>query len=129
MFKVVGSGAVLAGAPGHGFVVRWREPMRIIIDGQFLTWILVATVAVLIVPNSLQILSRYRQLFSAHIWTEEMSGFLLTWLVMLGAITDSRERTHFDVDVLPELSPRTGALLRVMSNFFVLISALVFLYR
>src|ERR671921_2876492 len=104
--------------------------MRAIIDAyhRLLTWLLVATVAILIVPVSLQILSRYTQLFPAYIWTEEMSRFLFIWMVMIGAMIGIRERTHFEVDVWPELRPRAGALLRIVSNIFVLIFALVFLY-
>ena len=52
--------------------------MRAIIDAyhRLLTWLLVATVAILIVPVTLQIVSRYTQLFPAYIWTEELSRFL-----------------------------------------------------
>ena len=104
--------------------------MRTIIDAyhKLLTWLLVATVAILIIPVSLQILSRYTQLFPAYIWTEEMSRFLFIWMVMIGAMIGVRERTHFEVDVWPDLSPRAGALLRISANIFVVIFALVFLH-
>ena len=104
--------------------------MRTIIDAyhRLLTWLLVATVAILIIPVSLQVLSRYTQLFPAYIWTEELSRFLFIWMVMIGAMIGIRERTHFEVDVWPTLGPRAGALLRIVSNIFVLIFALVFLY-
>ncbi|HEY0571013.1 MAG TPA: TRAP transporter small permease [Enterovirga sp.] len=104
--------------------------MRKIIDAyhKALTWLLVGTVAVLIVPVSLQILSRYTQLFPAYIWTEELSRFLFIWMVMIGAMIGIRERTHFEVDVWPDLEPRAGAALRILSHLFVLIFALVFVY-
>lgn len=104
--------------------------MRTIIDAyhRALTWLLVATVAILIIPVSLQILSRYTQLFPAYIWTEELSRFLFIWMVMIGAMIGIRERTHFEVDVWPDLKPRAGAALRIFSHIFVLIFALVFLY-
>ena len=103
--------------------------MRAIIDAyhRVLIWLLVATVTILIVPVSLQIVSRYTQLFPAYIWTEELSRFLFIWMVMLGAMIGVRERTHFEVDVWPDLGPRAGALLRIVSNLFVLVFALVFL--
>ena len=103
--------------------------MRAIIDAyhRVLTWLLVATVAILIVPVTLQIVSRYTQLFPAYIWTEELSRFLFIWMVMIGAMIGIRERTHFEVDVWPDLGPRAGALLRIISNVFVLVFALVFL--
>jgi TRAP-type C4-dicarboxylate transport system permease small subunit len=104
--------------------------MRSIINGyhRLLTWLLVASVAILIVPITLQIIARYTQLFPAYIWTEELSRFLFIWMVMLGAMIGIRERTHFEVDVWPDLGPRAGAALRVVSNVFVLIFALVFVY-
>ncbi|WP_375457940.1 TRAP transporter small permease [uncultured Enterovirga sp.] len=104
--------------------------MRSIIDAYYklLTWLLVASVAILIVPISLQVLSRYTQLFPAYIWTEELSRFLFIWMVMIGAMVGLRERTHFEVDVWPDLGPRAGAVLRIGSHLFVLIFALVFLY-
>jgi TRAP-type C4-dicarboxylate transport system permease small subunit len=104
--------------------------MRTIINAyhRALTWLLVGTVAVLIVPVSLQILSRYTQLFPAYIWTEELSRFLFIWMVMIGAMIGIRERTHFEVDVWPDLEPRAGAGLRIVSHIFVLIFALVFVY-
>jgi TRAP-type C4-dicarboxylate transport system permease small subunit len=103
--------------------------MRTLIDlyHRVLTWLLVATVAILIVPITLQILSRYTQLFPAYIWTEELSRFLFIWMVMLGAMIGIRERTHFEVDVWPDLRPKPAALLRIVAHFFVLVFAIVFL--
>ncbi|HKA43773.1 MAG TPA: TRAP transporter small permease [Burkholderiales bacterium] len=93
---------------------------------RLLTWMLVATVAILIIPVTLQIISRYTELIPSYIWTEELSRFLFIWMVMLGAMIGIRERTHFEVDVWPELKPRTNALLRIVSSLFVLVFALVF---
>jgi TRAP-type C4-dicarboxylate transport system permease small subunit len=87
---------------------------------------MVGTVAVLIVPVTLQIVSRYTALIPSWIWTEELSRFLFIWMVMLGAMIGIREGTHFEVDVWPDLKPRATALLRIVSNVFVLIFALVF---
>lgn len=87
-----------------------------------------ATVAILIVPVTLQIVSRYTALIPAWIWTEELSRFLFIWMIMLGAMIGVREGTHFVVDVWPELSPRRAALLRMAANTFVLVLALVFVW-
>ena len=95
---------------------------------KLLTWLLVATVAILVVPVTMQILSRYTGLVPSYIWTEELSRFLFIWMVMLGAMVAVREGTHFDVDVWPELSPTAAARLRIASNLFVLVFALVFVY-
>ncbi len=104
--------------------------MKTIIDWyhRILTWLMVATVAILIVPVTLQIISRYTQLIPSYIWTEELSRFLFIWMVMLGAMIGIREHTHFEVDVWPELEPKANALLRIVSHFFVLVFALVFIW-
>jgi len=104
--------------------------MRTLIDiyHRALTWLLVVTVGVLVIPVSLQVISRYTHLIPHYIWTEELSRFLFIWMVMIGAMIGIREGTHFEVDVWPELGPRGKALLRIVSHVFVLIFALVFLY-
>ena len=93
-----------------------------------LTWLMVGTVAVLIIPVTLQIVARYTALIPAWIWTEELSRFLFIWMIMLGAMIGVREGTHFEVDVWPDLSPRANAMLGIVSSFFVLIFALVFVF-
>lgn len=95
---------------------------------RLLTWLMVGTVAVLIVPVSLQIFARFTQLIPAYIWTEELARFLFIWMVMLGAMIGVREGTHFEVDVWPELGRRANALLRIVSHVFVLVFALVFIW-
>ena len=102
--------------------------MKRIIDWyhRILTWLMVATVAILIIPVTLQIISRYTALIPSWIWTEELSRFLFIWMVMLGAMIGIREHSHFEVDVWPELGPKGAALLRIVSDTFVLIFALVF---
>ena len=103
--------------------------MRAILDGyhRLLTWLMVASVAILIFPVTLQIISRYTELIPSYIWTEELSRFLFIWLVMLGAMIGVREGTHFEVDVWPTLGRRPNAILKIIANIFVLIFALVFL--
>ena len=95
---------------------------------RLLTWLMVGTVAILIVPVTLQIISRYTALIPSWIWTEELSRFLFIWMVMLGAMIGVREHTHFEVDIWPDLSPKPAALLRICSDLFVLVFALVFVW-
>ena len=56
------------------------------------------------------------------------SRFLFIWMVMLGAMIGIREGTHFEVDVWPALGRRANALLRIASDLFVLVFALVFIW-
>jgi TRAP-type C4-dicarboxylate transport system permease small subunit len=95
---------------------------------RLLTWLLAASVAVLIVPVSLQIFSRYTALIPAYIWTEEMARFLFVWMIMLGAMLGVRESSHFVVDVWPRMGSRAHAALRLTANLFVLVAALAFLW-
>jgi TRAP-type C4-dicarboxylate transport system permease small subunit len=93
-----------------------------------LAWLLVATVAILVVPVTLQIVSRYTDLIPAYIWTEELARFMFIWMVMLGAMIGVREGTHFEVDVWPAMGPRGNAWLRIVSQLLVLVFALVFVW-
>jgi TRAP-type C4-dicarboxylate transport system permease small subunit len=104
--------------------------MRKIIDAyhRFLDVALVASVAILIIPVSLQIFSRFTALIPSYIWTEEMARFFFVWMIMIGSMVGIREGAHFDVDLWPELRPRANALLRLVSNLFVLVFALVFVW-
>src|SRR5215831_19845164 len=92
---------------------------------RILSWLLVATVAVLMIPVSLQIFSRYTQLIPAYIWTEEMARFLFIWMVMIGAMIGVREGSHFEVDVWPELGAKANAALQLASGVAILVFALV----
>ncbi len=104
--------------------------MRKLIDGYYrlLTWLLVTTVAVLVIPVSIQIFARYTALIPAWIWTEEMARFFFIWMIMIGAMVGIRDGAHFDVDLWPVLKPRANAMLRIASNIFVLVFALVFIW-
>jgi len=96
--------------------------------GRLLSWLLAFSVAVLIIPVSLQIFSRYTALIPSYIWTEEMARFFLVWTVMIGAMLGVRESRHFEVDMWPILKPRADALLRLVADLSVLGFALVFVW-
>ena len=104
--------------------------MKKFLDGyhRLLRWLMAATVAILIVPVTLQVISRYTALIPAWIWTEELSRFLFIWMIMLGAMIGVREGSHFVVDVLPHLPPRPAAFLQIVTNLLVLVFALVFVW-
>ena len=82
--------------------------------------------AALIVPVAMQILSRYTGLVPRYIWTEEVARFCFVWIVLIGAMIAVRDGTHFDVDVLPKLSPRAEAAARLFVDLCVLAVALIF---
>ena len=93
-----------------------------------LSWLLVISVAILIVPVSLQIFSRYTALIPSYIWTEEMARFLFIWMIMIGAMIGVRESSHFEVDIWPTLSRRSEAAVRIAARLGTLALALVFVW-
>ena len=104
--------------------------MRKLIEvyGRVLDVALIASVAVLIIPVSLQIFSRFTALIPSYIWTEEMARFFFIWMIMIGSMVGVRDGAHFDVDLWPELKPRANALLRIFTSAFVLVFALIFIW-
>jgi TRAP-type C4-dicarboxylate transport system permease small subunit len=95
---------------------------------ELLSWLLVISVAILVIPVSLQIFSRYTALIPSYIWTEEMARFLFIWTIMIGAMIGVRESTHFEVDLLPQFPPRGEAAVRLISRIGVLAMALIFVW-
>lgn len=104
--------------------------MQKLISGyyQLLTWLLVVSVGILIIPVSLQIFSRYTALIPSYIWTEEMARFFFIWMIMLGAMIGIRDGAHFDIDLWPELGPRANAVLKLFAHAGILAMALIFVW-
>lgn len=104
--------------------------MRVLIEGYYrlLKFLLTGLMMVLIVPVSMQILSRYTGLIPRFIWTEEIARFCFVWIIMIGAMIAVRDRTHFDVDVLPHSqNPAVELVGKLVVNFAILAMALAFL--
>lgn len=95
--------------------------------GKLLEFLLAASVGILVLPVTLQIISRYTPFIPSYIWTEEMARFLFIWTIMVGAMVGVREAQHFEVDVWPNLSRRSEAAVRILARLGVLALALVFL--
>ena len=86
------------------------------------------SVAILVVPVTLQIISRYTALIPSYIWTEEMARFLFIWMVMIGAMIGVRESTHFEVDVWPTCRRAARRRCASLGRLGVLALALVFVW-
>ncbi len=104
----------------------WRRFTAIY--AQLLSLLLVLTLALLIVPVTLQIFSRFTHIIPHYIWTEEMARFMFVWVIMIGSMIGVRESTHLEVDFWSSASPRTEAMIKLFAAFAVLIMAFVFLW-
>lgn len=93
-----------------------------------LNWLLIGTVMVLIVPVTMQIVSRYTPLIPPYIWTEELARFVFIWMIMLGSMIGVRETSHFNVDIWPQLGRRANAALNLVTQVATLVFALVFVF-
>ncbi|SDL90887.1 TRAP transporter small permease [Aliiruegeria lutimaris] len=105
--------------------------MRMILEGYYRLLKLLITVLMtaLIVPVSMQILSRYTGLIPRYIWTEEIARFCFVWIILIGAMIAVRDGTHFDVDVLPHsTSPGVELASNLFVNLAMLVMALSFLW-
>lgn len=67
--------------------------------------VLTILMGALIVPVTLQIVSRYTGIIPRYTWTEEVARFCFVWIIMIGSMIAVRDQAHFDVDVLP--APKT----------------------
>jgi TRAP-type transport system small permease protein len=102
----------------------WRQLTAVY--HRLLSALLAVSVAILVIPVSLQIFSRFTELIPSYIWTEEMARFLFIWMIMIGAMIGVRESSHFEVDVWPRLGRRAEAALRLVAGLAILVFALVF---
>ena len=78
---------------------------------------------ILLVMVVYQVASRWIPLFPRAIWTEEISRFLLVWVIFLGGAIGVRERTHFVLEVLGEHKSRT---VNIVWQSFILLMEIAF---
>jgi TRAP-type C4-dicarboxylate transport system permease small subunit len=82
----------------------------------------------LIVPVTMQIVSRYTGLIPRYIWTEEIARFCFIWIILIGAMIAVRDGSHFTVDLLPTAkSTRGDAVRRLFADFIVFLVAVIFI--
>ena len=104
--------------------------MRELLEGYYrlLKLLLTVLMFVLIVPVSLQILSRYTGIIPRFIWTEEIARFCFVWIILIGAMIAVRDGAHFDVDLLPHSeNPKVELTFRLIIYAGMALVALTFL--
>ncbi len=103
--------------------------MRVLLDVYYslLKAVLTVLMIALVIPVSMQIISRYTGIIPRYIWTEEIARFCFVWIILIGAMIAVRDGTHFDVDVLPHsASPLVELVMKVASNVAMLAVAVTF---
>ncbi len=103
--------------------------MKLLLDGycRILKAILTLLMMFMLVPVSIQILSRYTGIIPRYIWTEEVARFCFVWIIMIGAMVAVRDGTHFAVDLVP--NPKTKGeegLSRLIVHTGMMLMAIVF---
>ena len=82
----------------------------------------------LIVPVTMQIVSRHIGLIPRYIWTEEIARFCFIWIILIGAMIAVRDGSHFAVDLLPDAKTNRGeAVRRLFVDFMVFLVAMIFI--
>ena len=95
----------------------------------FLKVAITLLLAALVVPVTMQVLSRYTGIVPRYIWTEEVARFCFIWVIMVGSMIAVRDDTHFDVDILP--APRTArgaGIAKLIRHAAMLVLALAFIW-
>ena len=83
----------------------------------------------LLVPVTVQVVSRYTTIVPTFMWTEEAARFFLVWLIMLGATIAVRNRAHFNIDLLPEpKTPRGKIMARLLVDIAVALFGAAFFW-
>lgn len=103
--------------------------MRALLNGYYrlLQVLLTVLMAALVIPVTMQILSRYTGIIPRFIWTEEIARFCFVWIILIGSMIAVRDGSHFDVDVLPHSSnPRVELAMTIVTQLAILAVALTF---
>lgn len=103
--------------------------MKKFLDGLYalLKFTLTVLMGLLIVPVTMQIMSRYFDFIPRYVWTEEMARFCFIWIILVGAMIAMRDDEHFTVDVMPKFtSNRANAISLLFVDFSIFILAVIF---
>lgn len=100
--------------------------MRKIVD-KSLEWVLVVIMCILVINVTWQVASRYI-LNSPSSFTDELAGYLLIWVGLLGAAYVAGKREHLAIDILlQKSSPKRKFILEMIISVFIIIFAVTVL--
>jgi TRAP-type C4-dicarboxylate transport system permease small subunit len=99
--------------------MRFRERLD-----QVLEWTLVSLMSVLVIDVLWQVISRY-VLTSPSSFTDELAGFLLIWVGLLGAAYVTGKNGHLAIDIiLQQSAEKQQQLLRLITHISIALFAL-----
>ncbi len=104
--------------------------MKKLLDGYYrvLQVLLTLLMGLLIVPVTMQILSRYTGIIPRFIWTEEIARFCFIWIILIGSMIAVRDGSHFAVDLWSHAKTKRGeAIGRIFVDFTMFLVALIFI--
>jgi TRAP-type C4-dicarboxylate transport system permease small subunit len=89
--------------------------------GKLWGWAAGIPLLVLVVVTIAAVFMRY--LFNAPLqWTEEVSGLLMIWIVMLGGIAAERDGQQLTIPLLPDALPRrVGLMMNIVVSLFSIV--------
>jgi TRAP-type C4-dicarboxylate transport system permease small subunit len=80
-------------------------------------WITFGFISVITVCVSVQVFVRYVLQKPLFLWSEELSRFILIWMVFLGIGVGVKNDAHFAMDILPSfLGRRWGSVVRLFND-------------
>jgi len=92
---------------------------------KILEYVLIAFMSILVIDVLWQVLSRYI-LSSPSSFTDELAGFLLIWVGLLGSAYAAGKQGHLAIDLLVQRSrPETQKKLKIVINIVVALFALL----
>ena len=81
----------------------------------------------MLVVVSMQVFSRFTGFIPRYLWTEEASRFCFVWVIMIGSTIAVRDKTHFNVDILPHpKAKRVEGIYGLLTHSAMLVMAFVF---
>ena len=109
--------------PSHGGAADAGEPAQKLAPGE---WILAALFGAVIVIAAAQVVFRY-VLNNSLTWSEELSRYLFTWIIFLGAALAVKDGSHIAVEVILNRFPARFARWIRIGHQILILAFLVFI--
>ncbi|ASV83249.1 tripartite ATP-independent periplasmic transporter, DctQ family [Ochrobactrum quorumnocens] len=99
------------------------NPMKLF--EKLIDWLAAAPLLILLALFNVAVVMRY-WLHQPLQWTEEISGLLMIWIIMLGSVAAERDNQHLAIPMLVEILPEK--IREVINSIISILSGLFLLY-